>query len=214
MPNDWIATGEKGREGSTCAPAVQGTKLAAAERSAPRFRGFALFKSAARISIRAPIMDPLIKLLHNDSRRTAAELASLVGTTESEVTARIAAAEADGTILGYNAVVDRQKAGDRGVTALIEVRISPERDGGFDRLAKRIAKFDQVRDCSLMSGGYDLAVIVEGKDLLDVANFVAEKLSTLGSILSTATRFQLKAYKEDGFLVNPGDDETRLLVSP
>lgn len=159
-------------------------------------------------------MDPLIKLLHNNSRRSAAELASLVGITESEVTARIAAAEADGTILGYNAVVDRQKAGDRGVTALIEVRISPERDGGFDRLAKRIAKFDQVRDCFLMSGGYDLAVIVEGKDLLDVANFVAEKLSTLGSILSTATRFQLKAYKEDGFLVNLGDDETRLPVSP
>jgi DNA-binding Lrp family transcriptional regulator len=93
------------------------------------------------------------------------------------------------------------------------VRITPERDGGFDRLAKRIAKFDQVRECFLMSGGYDLAVIVEGKDLLDVANFVAEKLSTLGGVLSTATRFQLKAYKEGGFLVNPGDDEARLPVS-
>lgn len=86
--------------------------------------------------------------------------------------------------------------------------------GGFDRLARRIAKFDQVRECFLMSGGYDLAVVVEGQDLLDVANFVAEKLSTLGGVLSTATHFQLKAYKQSGFLVNPGDDEERLPVSP
>jgi len=125
-----------------------------------------------------------------------------------------AAAEADGTILGYSAVVDRLKAGDRRVTALIEVRISPERDGGFDRLARRISKFDQVRDCFLMSGGYDLAVIVEGKDLLDVATFVSEKLSTLGGVLSTATRFELKAYKENGFLANGGGDEERLPVAP
>ncbi len=159
-------------------------------------------------------MDPLIELLQNNSRRTHAELSQLLGITEAEVKARIAAAEADHTILGYSAVVDRLKAGHRGVTALIEVRIAPERDGGFDRLARRISKFDQVRECFLMSGGYDLAVIVEGKDLLDVANFVAEKLSTLGGILSTATRFQLKAYKEGGFLVNPTDDEVRLPVSP
>jgi len=159
-------------------------------------------------------MDPLIELLQNNSRRTPAEMARLVGISEAEVNARVAAAEADGTILGYSAVVDRIKAGHRGVTALIEVRITPERDGGFDRLARRISKFDQVRECFLMSGGYDLAVIVEGKDLLDVANFVAEKLSTLGGVLSTATRFQLKAYKEAGFLVSTEGDEERLPVSP
>ncbi|MBL9179776.1 MAG: Lrp/AsnC family transcriptional regulator [Verrucomicrobiaceae bacterium] len=159
-------------------------------------------------------MDPLIELLQNNSRRTPAEMARLVGISEAEVNARVAAAEADGTILGYSAVVDRLKAGHRGVTALIEVRITPERDGGFDRLARRISKFDQVRECFLMSGGYDLAVIVEGKDLLDVANFVAEKLSTLGGVLSTATRFQLKAYKQGGFLVNAEGDEERLPVSP
>lgn len=159
-------------------------------------------------------MDPLIKLLHTNSKRTHQEMASVLGISESEVAARISSAEADGTILGYSAVVDRIKAGHRGVTALIEVRITPERDGGFDRLARRISKFDQVRECFLMSGGYDLAVIVEGKDLLDVANFVAEKLSTLGGVLSTATRFQLKAYKEGGFLVNAEGDEERLPVSP
>lgn len=159
-------------------------------------------------------MDPLIELLNNNSKRTHQEIAGILGIAEAEVAARIAAAEADGTILGYSAVVDRLKAGQRGVTALIEVRISPERDGGFDRLARRISKFDQVRECFLMSGGYDLAVFVEGKDLLDVATFVAEKLSTLGGVLSTATRFQLKAYKEGGFLVNGSGEEDRLPVSP
>lgn len=159
-------------------------------------------------------MDPLIQLLQINSNRSTSELAQTLGLTEDEVVRKMRAAEADGTILGYNAVVDKHKAGHRGVTALIEVRITPEREGGFDRLAKRIAKFDQVRDCFLMSGGYDLAVLVEGKDLLDVANFVAEKLSTLGGVLSTATHFQLKAYKQAGFLANGGDDEERLPVSP
>jgi DNA-binding Lrp family transcriptional regulator len=159
-------------------------------------------------------MDPLIQLLAINSNRSTSELAGILSLTEDEVRTRIAAAEADGTILGYNAVVDRQKAGQKGVTALVEVKITPEREGGFDRLARRIAKFDQVRECFLMSGGYDLAIIVEGKDLLDVANFIAEKLSTLGGVLSTATHFQLKAYKQAGFLVNAIGDEERLPVSP
>ncbi|MES2597900.1 MAG: Lrp/AsnC family transcriptional regulator [Verrucomicrobiota bacterium] len=159
-------------------------------------------------------MDPLIQLLAINSNRSTSELAGILSLTEDEVRRRIAAAEADGTILGYNAVVDRQKAGHRGVTALVEVKITPEREGGFDRLARRIAKFDQVRECFLMSGGYDLAIIVEGKDLLDVANFIAEKLSTIGGVLSTATHFQLKAYKQAGFLANGSGDEERLPVSP
>jgi len=159
-------------------------------------------------------MDPLIQLLQINSNRSTSELAQILSLSEDEVVRRMRAAEADKTILGYNAVVDKHKAGHRGVTALIEVRITPEREGGFDRLAKRIAKFDQVRECFLMSGGYDLAVLVEGKDLLDVANFVAEKLSTLGGVLSTATHFQLKAYKQSGFLANTDDDEERLPVSP
>lgn len=159
-------------------------------------------------------VDPLIVLLQVNSGRTTAEMASALGVSEADVKQRIAAAEKEGLILGYHAVVDRQKAGYNGVTALIEVRITPERDGGFDRLARRIAQFDQVRDCFLMSGGYDLAVVVEGKDLLDVANFVAEKLSTIGGVISTATRFQLKAYKQGGFLAQGAPDEDRLPVSP
>ncbi|MEQ1752002.1 MAG: Lrp/AsnC family transcriptional regulator [Prosthecobacter sp.] len=159
-------------------------------------------------------MDPLIQLLTINSNRSTAELAGILSLSEDEVRRRIAAAESDGTILGYNAVIDRQKAGQGGVTALVEVKITPEREGGFDRLARRIAKFDQVRECFLMSGGYDLAILVEGKDLLDVANFIAVKLSTIGGVLSTATHFQLKAYKQAGFLVNSEADEERLPVSP
>jgi DNA-binding Lrp family transcriptional regulator len=159
-------------------------------------------------------MDPLLQLLAINSKRTAAELAAILGLSLKEVQARIEQAEQDGLILGYHAVVDRQRAGQRGVTALVEVKITPEREGGFDRLARRIAKFDQVRECYLMSGGYDLAIVVEGKDLLDVANFIAEKLSTIGGVLSTATHFQLKAYKQNGFLAAGGGDEERLPISP
>jgi DNA-binding Lrp family transcriptional regulator len=159
-------------------------------------------------------MDPLIRLLHDNSNRNHDELAIKLNLSAQDIKQRIADAEADGTILGYQAVVDRQKAGQRGVRALIEVRISPEADGGFDRLARRISRFDQVRDCFLMSGGYDLAVIVEAEDLLEIATFVAEKLSTIGGVLSTATRFQLKAYKEGGFHVGSFSEEDRLPVSP
>ena len=159
-------------------------------------------------------MDPLIELLHNNSRRTPAEMARHVGISEAEVAARIAAAEADGTILGYSAVVDRLKAGHRGVTALIEVRITPERDGGFDRLAKRIAKFDQVRECFLMSGGYDLLVVLEGNNLRSLATFVAEKLATVQGVVSTSTHFMLKTYKEQGVLMGHAPTEERLAVSP
>ncbi len=159
-------------------------------------------------------MDPLIRLLQANSNRSHSELAQALAITEEEVTARIIQAEKEGAILGYHAVVDRQKADNRNVTALIEMRITPEVEGGFDRLARRIAMFDQVQDCFLMSGGYDLAVTVEGKDLLDVATFVSNKLARLGGVLSTATHFQLKSYKLGGFLVNPGEDEDRLPVTP
>ncbi len=159
-------------------------------------------------------MDPLIRFLHNNSKTSHSDIARALGMAEADVERRIEDAEADGTILGYQAVIDRQKAGHRGVRALIEVRVSPEAEGGFDRMARRISRFDQVRDCFLMSGGYDLAVIVEAEDLLEVANFVAEKLSTIGGVLSTATRFQLKAYKEGGFHIGAVGEEDRLLVAP
>jgi DNA-binding Lrp family transcriptional regulator len=159
-------------------------------------------------------MDALLTLLQADSRRSPADLAKELQTSEAEVAARISAAEAQGVILGYQAVVDENKLADRGVRALIEVKVSPDQGGGFDRLARRLSQYDQVRDCILMSGDYDLAVVVEGKDLYDVARFVSEKLSTLPGVLSTATLFELKAYKQAGFIVNRGEQEERLPVTP
>ena len=159
-------------------------------------------------------MDKLLELLQANSSRSAEELATALGTTANDVTARIAAAEAAGVVLGYQAVVDRSKVENRGVTALIEVKISPEQGGGFDRLARRISQYPQVHDCFLMSGDYDLAVVVYGADLYEVATFVSEKLSTLRGVLSTGTLFQLKTYKQAGFIVDHGEQEERLPVAP
>ena len=100
------------------------------------------------------------------------------------------------------------------VTAFIEVRLTPERGGGFDRLARRIARFEQVTSCYLISGGYDLLVMVEGRDLLGVAGFVSEKLSTVEGVVSTATHFRLKSYKEKGFLFGESEEVNRLPVTP
>ena len=158
-------------------------------------------------------MDALLDLLTKDSRLSPEDLAARLNLTPAEVKAKIAAWEADGTILGYQAVVDPEKTDQGGVTALIEVRLTPER-GGFDRLAERVAKFDQVTTCWLMSGGYDLAVVVQAGSLQEVARFVTEKLSTLGGVLSTVTHFQLKIYKQNGFLSAPTPDGSRLPITP
>jgi DNA-binding Lrp family transcriptional regulator len=159
-------------------------------------------------------MDTVLKLLQKNARLTADELAQLSGQTVESVRERLNGWDADGTILGYQAIIDPEKDGEENVRALIEVRITPVRGGGFDHLADRISKFDQVRDCWLMSGGYDLAVLVEAKNLREVARFVAERLSTLEGILSTATRFQLKVYKQNGLLAKKEPGGERLSVAP
>ena len=159
-------------------------------------------------------MDPLLELLQQDARLSAEQLGAQLNRTAEAVAAEIAAKERDGTILGYQAVLDPEKANDTGVLALIEVKVTPERGGGFDRIAERIARFDQVVSCWLMSGGHDLAVVVQGSDLRDVARFVSEKLSSLEGVLSTATHFQLKVYKQNGFLSHASSTGGRLPVSP
>jgi DNA-binding Lrp family transcriptional regulator len=159
-------------------------------------------------------MDPILDLLQKDARLSAEHLAATCNLTVAETAATIAAREADGTILGYQAVLDMEKADDASVMAMIDVKIAPERGGGFDRIAERIARFDQVVSCSLVSGGYDLAVVVKGANLREVARFVSEKLSSLEGVLSTATHFQLKVYKQDGFLSKATSSAVRLAVSP
>jgi DNA-binding Lrp family transcriptional regulator len=152
--------------------------------------------------------------LHDNAALMPAQLAALLNLTEPEVIAKIKAYEQDRVILGYRAVLNEEKLGVDVVRAVIEVKITPERGGGFDRLAARIAKYDEVHSCYLMSGSYDLLVIVEGNTLREVATFVSEKLATIQGILSTATHFMLKPYKEQGVLMVPEKSEERLPVTP
>jgi DNA-binding Lrp family transcriptional regulator len=166
------------------------------------------------IECRAMSTDPLLELLRCKARHSHEELAELLAMSAEEVRARIAAWEKEGTILGYHAVVNPEKIGDISVQAFIEVKVTPERGGGFDRLAMRIARFEQVVSCYLASGGYDLMVVVEGNDLREVARFVSEKLSSLDGVLSTATHFLLKTYKQNGFLFEGEGTVERLAVSP
>ncbi len=158
-------------------------------------------------------MDPVLQLLQQNAKYDAKEIASLLGKTEEEITAAIEALEKDGTILGYQAVVDPGHSRDL-VASFIEVKLTPEREGGFDRIAERISRFDEVWSCYLMSGGYDLIVIVRGKSLHEVAEFISEKLATLDGVLSTATHFHLKTYKQAGFLTHRESEGERLPVTP
>ena len=159
-------------------------------------------------------MDPLLKLLHDNAALKPAQLASMLNQTEAEVAAKIKSYEAEHVILGYRTVLNEEKIGVEIVRAVIEVKITPERGGGFDRLAERIAKYAEVRSCYLMSGGYDLLVIVEGNNLREVATFVSEKLATIQGVVSTATHFMLKPYKEQGVLMSHESNEERLAISP
>ena len=159
-------------------------------------------------------MDELLKLLYENAAFKPAHLASMLNLTEAEVAAKIKAYEADEVILGYRTILNEEKLGVDLVRAVIEVKITPERGGGFDRLAARIAKYAEVRSCYLMSGAYDLLVIVEGESLKEVAMFVSEKLATIQGVISTATHFMLKPYKEQGVLMKPERHEERLPVTP
>ncbi|MHC1763187.1 MAG: Lrp/AsnC family transcriptional regulator [Verrucomicrobiia bacterium] len=159
-------------------------------------------------------MDPLLKLLRENASLKPADLARMLNLTEAEVIAKIKAYEADQVILGYRTIVNEERLGLRTVRAVIEVKITPERGGGFDRLAERIAKYDEVISCYLMSGGYDLQVVVEGETLREVASFVSEKLATIQGVLSTATHFRLKPYKEQGVLMTPDQQDQRLAIAP
>lgn len=159
-------------------------------------------------------MDPLLKLLRDNAALTNTQLASMLNLSQEEIAAKIEAYEKDQVILGYRTILNEEKLGVDSVRAVIEVKITPERGGGFDRLAERIAKYREVSSCYLMSGSYDLLVMVEGSSLKEVASFVTEKLSTVQGVLSTATHFILKPYKENGLLMHEEKNDDRLAVSP
>jgi DNA-binding Lrp family transcriptional regulator len=162
-------------------------------------------------------MIPILQILAEDARCTAKEIAVRLDMDESEVAAKIAQLEDSRVILGYHAVVDWSRAGDdrdTPVFAFTEVRASPERGMGFDRLAEHIAAFDEVHSVHLISGTHDLNVVVQGKDFREVALFVAEKLAPLPQVQSTATSFVLKSYKLEGTILAKEDTDRRLPVTP
>jgi DNA-binding Lrp family transcriptional regulator len=160
-------------------------------------------------------MTPLIKLLLEGGSLNTAQLAQILKLSEAEVNRQLDALKKDGVLLGLRPILNLSGEDSGVVRAVIEVRITPERGGGFNRLAERISKFDEVESCYLMSGGYDLLVFVNGGSLQKVAAFVSEKLSTLEGVLSTATHFMLRSYKEHGFLLaGKVEENERLKVAP
>jgi len=162
-------------------------------------------------------MNPVLTLLLEGGSLTMAQMAQVAGISTAEVEQHLEQLKKDKIFLGWRPVLDlsREAAAGASVRAVIEVKLTPERGGGFNRLAERIAKFDEVESCYLMSGGYDLLVFVRGASLQKVASFVSEKLSTVEGVLSTATHFMLRCYKEQGFMLDdPADNSSRLNVTP
>jgi DNA-binding Lrp family transcriptional regulator len=156
----------------------------------------------------------VLELLHEDSRRKPKMLATMLDVTEEEVNSVIHEMEQENVIVKYATVINWTKLDNNRVTALIEVQITPERGRGFDAIAERVYVYPEVKSVYLMSGGYDLLVEVEGKTLLEVANFVSSKLSPIDSVLSTKTHFILKKYKQDGIIFENHQDDDRLLITP
>lgn len=157
--------------------------------------------------------DKIISLLRSNARLSMEDIANELSADAAEVTALVSEMENSGVIRGYTAIVTDEAPGSESrVKALIEVKVTPSRDGGFDRVARRIAKFPEVTDLYLLSGGYDLLLTVEGSSLQQVANFVAAKLATIEGVTSTATSFQLKKYKESGMIMQSDEEYERLKI--
>ena len=159
-------------------------------------------------------MEKLLKLLKENALESPANLARMLNMTEAAVKDRIADYEQKGVIRGYQAIVNEDLLNLERVRAVIEVKITPEREGGYNRIAGRVAQFPEVESLFLMSGGYDLLVFVKGRTLREVALFVSDKLATIQGVVSTGTHFMLKTYKDQGVLMEAEPQDERLQVSP
>lgn len=159
-------------------------------------------------------MDELLKILKKNAMETPETIAKMLGSTVDKVKAKIAEYEKKGVIKAYQAIVNEDALDLNRVTAVIEVKVTPEREGGFDRIASRISRFTEVQSVYLMSGAYDLLLFVAGENLKDVALFVSEKLATIEGVISTSTHFMLKTYKHHGVLMDKPHEDERLSVSP
>lgn len=158
--------------------------------------------------------EELLSILEKNSRIDFSELAILLGVTEEDVLKEIEVLEREGVIGGYHTLINWEKTSIEKVMALIEVKVTPQRGRGFDNIAERIYNYPEVKAVYLLSGGYDLLVILEEKSLKEIANFVSDKLSTLDSVLSTATHFILKKYKDHGTIMNQKQTDEREVIVP
>jgi DNA-binding Lrp family transcriptional regulator len=157
-------------------------------------------------------MDEILEILEKNARATEEDIARMLGKSVEEVHTAIKKLEEDNVIVGYNTMINWEKSDKDNVTALIEVKVTPQRGQGFDKVAERIFRYPQVKACYLMSGGFDLTVIVEGRTMKEVALFVAEKLATLDPVQSTATHFVLKKYKDKGIIFEEKHKDDREVV--
>lgn len=157
----------------------------------------------------------LLQLIEKNGRMELEMLAKLLDLTVEDTQAMIERLEKEGSIQGYSALIDWSKVLEyEGVTAMIDVKVTPTRGVGFDKVAERIYRFPEVKAVYLMSGSYDLSVQIEGRTMLEVSRFVSDKLSTLESVISTTTHFVLKKYKHDGIILGDDDPDHRIVVSP
>ena len=159
-------------------------------------------------------MNEIFKILEEDARKTPQQIATMTGIPVSKVKETIKQAERDRTILKYKAIVNWDRLGEEQVVALVEVRLVPQRDVGFDAIAERIYRFPEARSVYLMSGTYDLAVLVAGKTMQEVASFVTQKLAPLDGVQGTVTHFLLKRYKEDGEILEVEKRPKRVPIMP
>ena len=158
--------------------------------------------------------EKILSLIEKNSKININDIAILLGLTEVEVANEIASMEKDKIICGYYTLINWDLTGNDKVTALIEVKVTPQRGLGFDKIAERIYKFPEVQSVYLMSGGFDFTVIIEGKTMREVANFVSDKLAPMEAVLSTSTHFVLKKYKDYGTVIYENIRDERMLVTP
>ncbi|MGN0329452.1 MAG: Lrp/AsnC family transcriptional regulator [Lachnospira sp.] len=158
--------------------------------------------------------EKILNMLENNGRIDLKDMAVMLGMQEAEVANEIADMEKEHVICGYNTLINWDKTTEDKVTALIEVKVTPQRGLGFDSIAERIYQYDEVTSVYLMSGGFDFTVIIEGKTMKAVAQFVSTKLSPLDSVLSTSTHFVLKKYKDYGIVLESDEKDERMLVTP
>ena len=193
-------------------PVFNGLQKERQKRFASDKEGCAMPKGRRRME--ESMREKILSIIERNSRIDLKELAVILGVEEADVVSEMEAMEREGVICGYHTMIDWEKTSIEKVTALIEVRVTPQRGQGFDNIAERIYKYPEVNSVYLISGGYDLLVTLEGKSLKEVSSFVSDKLSTLDTVLSTATHFILKKYKDHGTILAKKYEDEREKITP